>query len=72
MLKPKEKQNLIFFIKAINVVKPDKWGTCEIIAFLQQLLTYEGYYNEKLEWTSLENIQVCVLKIILSKEKKKI
>nr|CRZ22352.1 BMA-CHE-3 [Brugia malayi] len=57
VLKPKEKQNLVFYIKSINVVKPDKWGTCEIIAFLQQLLTYKGYYNEKLEWISLENIQ---------------
>ncbi|EJD73854.1 cytoplasmic dynein 2 heavy chain 1, variant [Loa loa] len=67
VLKPKEKQNLVFYIKAINVVKPDKWGTCEIIAFLQQLLTYEGYYNEKLEWISLENIQL-VLSITLAND----
>ncbi|VDK75265.1 unnamed protein product, partial [Onchocerca ochengi] len=67
VLKPKEKQNLIFYIKGINIVKPDKWGTCEIIAFLQQLLTYEGYYNEKLEWISLENIQL-VLSITLAND----
>lgn len=59
LLKPKEKPNLVFYIKALNVVKPDKWGTCELIAFLEQLLTYEGYYDENLEWISLENIQVC-------------
>ncbi|VDO31356.1 unnamed protein product [Onchocerca flexuosa] len=67
VLKPKEKQILIFYIKGINIVKPDKWGTCEIIAFLQQLLTYEGYYNEKLEWISLENIQL-VLSITLAND----
>uniref|UniRef100_A0A158Q7Q4 Cytoplasmic dynein 2 heavy chain 1 n=1 Tax=Elaeophora elaphi TaxID=1147741 RepID=A0A158Q7Q4_9BILA len=67
VLKPKEKQNLVLYLKAINVVKPDKWGTCEIIAFLQQLLTYKGYYNEKLEWISLENIQL-VLSITLAND----
>uniref|UniRef100_A0A915PL62 Cytoplasmic dynein 2 heavy chain 1 n=1 Tax=Setaria digitata TaxID=48799 RepID=A0A915PL62_9BILA len=67
ILKPKEKQNLIFYIKSLNIVKPDKWGSCEIIAFLQQLLTYNGYYNEKLEWISLENIQL-VLSITLSND----
>ncbi|KAM3726645.1 Cytoplasmic dynein 2 heavy chain [Dirofilaria immitis] len=67
VLKPKEKQNLILYIKGINIVKPDKWGFCEIIAFLQQLLTYGGYYNEKLEWISLENIQL-VLSITLAND----
>uniref|UniRef100_A0A9J2Q4R6 Cytoplasmic dynein 2 heavy chain 1 n=1 Tax=Ascaris lumbricoides TaxID=6252 RepID=A0A9J2Q4R6_ASCLU len=58
VLKPKEKANLIVYLKALNLVKPDKWGTCELVAFLQQMLTYRGYYDEKLEWIGLENIQV--------------
>ncbi|VDN08033.1 unnamed protein product [Thelazia callipaeda] len=58
ILKPKDKPNLVIYIKALNVVKPDKWGSYEIIAFLQQLLTYGGYYKQNLEWISLENIQV--------------
>ncbi|VDM42915.1 unnamed protein product [Toxocara canis] len=58
VLKPKEKPNLIVYLKALNLAKPDKWGTCELVAFLQQMLTYRGYYDEKLEWIGLENIQL--------------
>ncbi|VDN17045.1 unnamed protein product [Gongylonema pulchrum] len=58
LLKPKEKSKLVLYVKSLNVVKPDKWGTCELIAFLQQLLTYEGFYDQNLEWISLENVQV--------------
>lgn len=64
VLKPKEKSNLVLLVKGLNIIKPDKWGTCELIAFLEQLLTYQGYYNEYLEWISLENIQL-ILSITL-------
>lgn len=58
ILKPKEKTNLLLYLKGLNLVKPDKWNTCELIAFLHQMLTYRGYYDEYIEWISLENIQV--------------
>lgn len=29
-----------------------------MLAFLHQLLTYQGYYDEHLDWIGLENIQV--------------
>jgi dynein heavy chain 2, cytosolic len=36
--KPKECENLILFLKDINLPKPDKWGTSQLITFLQQVL----------------------------------
>ncbi len=35
--KPKECENLILFLKDINLPKPDKWGTSQLITFLQQV-----------------------------------
>uniref|UniRef100_A0A158R4I4 Cytoplasmic dynein 2 heavy chain 1 n=1 Tax=Syphacia muris TaxID=451379 RepID=A0A158R4I4_9BILA len=57
-LKPKYKSNLILYVKAINVVQPDKWGTFEVVSLLQQLLTYHGFYDENLEWIHVEGLQV--------------
>lgn len=56
--KPKECENLILFLKDINLPKPDKWGTSQLITFLQQLITYNGFYDEALEFVRLENIQL--------------
>ncbi|XP_029699181.1 cytoplasmic dynein 2 heavy chain 1 isoform X3 [Takifugu rubripes] len=58
VFRPKDCENLVLYLKDISLPKPDKWGTCNLIAFLQQVLTYNGFYNESLEWVSLENIQV--------------
>ncbi|KAM3875467.1 cytoplasmic dynein 2 heavy chain 1 [Diretmus argenteus] len=56
--RPKDCENLVLYLKDINLPKPDKWGTSNLIAFLQQVLTYQGFYDENLEWVGLENIQV--------------
>uniref|UniRef100_A0A665UBA6 Dynein cytoplasmic 2 heavy chain 1 n=1 Tax=Echeneis naucrates TaxID=173247 RepID=A0A665UBA6_ECHNA len=56
--RPKDCESLILYLKDINLPKPDKWGTSNITAFLQQVLTYKGFYDENLEWVGLENIQV--------------
>uniref|UniRef100_A0A3Q3KJ04 Cytoplasmic dynein 2 heavy chain 1 n=1 Tax=Monopterus albus TaxID=43700 RepID=A0A3Q3KJ04_MONAL len=58
VFRPKDCENLVLYLKDINLPKPDKWGTSNLIAFLQQVLTYNGFYDENLEWVSLENIQV--------------
>ena len=57
-LRPKEGDNLILFLKDINLVQPDKWGTSALVTFLQQLLTYRGFYDNNLEWVCLEGVQV--------------
>lgn len=58
VLRPKETESLIVYIKDINLPKPDKWGTSFIVQFLQQLITYRGFYDSNLEWVSIENIQI--------------
>ncbi|XP_028817493.1 cytoplasmic dynein 2 heavy chain 1 isoform X3 [Denticeps clupeoides] len=56
--RPKDCERLILYLKDINLPKPDKWGTSNLIAFLQQVLTYHGFYDANLEWVGLENIQI--------------
>ncbi|XP_064610087.1 cytoplasmic dynein 2 heavy chain 1-like isoform X3 [Liolophura sinensis] len=56
--RPKDCERLILYLKDINLPKPDKWGTCQLIAFLQQVLTYNGFYDSNLEWVGLEGVQV--------------
>uniref|UniRef100_A0AAR2JK60 Cytoplasmic dynein 2 heavy chain 1 n=1 Tax=Pygocentrus nattereri TaxID=42514 RepID=A0AAR2JK60_PYGNA len=56
--RPKDSETLILYLKDINLPKPDKWGTSNLITFLQQVLTYHGFYDENLEWVGLENIQI--------------
>lgn len=40
-LKPKERENLILYLKSVNLTRPDKYGTSMLIAFLEQVLTYQ-------------------------------
>ena len=40
--RPKDSERLILYLKDINLPKPDKWGTCQLIAFLQQVGSVEG------------------------------
>ncbi len=58
VLRPKECDRLILYLKDINLAKPDKYGTCMLVAFLQQIITYRGFYDNNLEWVGLEAIQI--------------
>ena len=58
VLKPKDKDNLILYMKSPNLSKQDKYGTSMLVAFLTQILAYGGYYDKNLDWIGLENIQV--------------
>lgn len=59
MLRPKDVTRLVIFFKDINLPKPDKYATTEVIALLQQILTYNGFYDGNLEYLSLDkNIQI--------------
>ena len=35
--RPKDCERLILYLKDINLPKPDKWGTSQLIAFIQQV-----------------------------------
>ncbi|EDO38992.1 predicted protein [Nematostella vectensis] len=56
--RPKDCERLVLYLKDLNLPKPDKWGTSQLIAFLQQVLTYKGFYDDNLEWVGLEGVQV--------------
>lgn len=36
--RPRDCERLILYLKDLNLPKPDKWGTSQLIAFLQQVL----------------------------------
>ena len=55
---PKECDRLILYFKDLNLAKPDMYGTSMIIAFLQQVLTYQGFYDQQNEWVGLRDIQI--------------
>ena len=38
--RPRDCERLILYLKDLNLPKPDKWGTSQIIAFLQQVSLY--------------------------------
>ena len=56
--RPKDALKLIIVLKDINLPKPDKYDTIQLIAFLQQILSYNGFYDEDLEFVYLERIQI--------------
>ena len=58
VLRPKDSDRLILYLKDLNLPKPDKYDTIQLIAFLQQLITYNGFYDDRLEWVGLEKIQI--------------
>ena len=58
VLRPRDSERLVLYLKDINLPKPDKYDTIQLIAFLQQLLTYQGFYDESQEFIGLLNIQI--------------
>ncbi|GFR12638.1 cytoplasmic dynein 2 heavy chain 1 [Trichonephila clavata] len=58
VLRPKESDHLILYLRDLSLPKPDKWGTSQLLAWLQQILTYNGFYDENAEWISLDGIQI--------------
>jgi hypothetical protein len=56
--RPKEGERLILWLRDLNLPKPDAYDTIQLIAFLQQLITYQGFYNDDLEWIGIERVQI--------------
>ena len=38
----------------MNLPKPDKYNTVEVVSLLQQIMTYNGFYDKNLEYVSLD------------------
>lgn len=47
---------MILYLKDINLPKPDKYDTIQLIAFLQQIVCYKGFYDDNLEFVYLERV----------------
>lgn len=57
-LRPKDGDRLVLFLKDLNLPKPDDYDTIQMIAFLQQLITYQGFHDENRDWISIEGVQI--------------
>lgn len=53
-IKPKDCTRLVIFIKDVNLPRPDKYHTTEVVSLLQQILTHQGFYDENLEFISMD------------------
>lgn len=58
VFRPKDCQRLILYLKDINLSRPDKYDTIQLIAFLQQIVCYKGFYDDNLEFVFLERVQI--------------
>ncbi|KPI89860.1 putative dynein heavy chain [Leptomonas seymouri] len=56
--RPREGERLVIILKNVNLPKADKYGTVELHSFLQQLIPYQGFYNQDLEWIGTERVQI--------------
>ncbi|MEW5298927.1 MAG: hypothetical protein WDW36_001997 [Sanguina aurantia] len=57
-LRPPDNGRIILYLRDINLPRPDKYNTSQLVAFLQQLLTHQGYYDDNLEFIKVERIQI--------------
>ena len=56
--RPKDASRVVLYLKDINLPKPDKYDTAELVAFLQQLVTYQGFYDKNLDFVGLKDVHV--------------
>ncbi|CAM9392956.1 unnamed protein product, partial [Phaeothamnion confervicola] len=56
--RPKDCDRLVLYLKDLNLPKPDKYDSCMLVAFLQQLLMHGGFYDASLEFLRLERVQI--------------
>ena len=58
--KPKEGSRFILYIQNLNIIDPDIYETIGLVEFLLQILTYKGFYDENLEFVTIEKLQVII------------
>ncbi|KAL3676900.1 hypothetical protein R1sor_026848 [Riccia sorocarpa] len=55
---PKDGKNLILFFRGINLLQLDRFKSNQLFSFLQQLISYHGFYDKQMDFVRLEMIQV--------------
>lgn len=63
--RPKDCERLIVYLKDLNLPKPDKWGTCQLITFLQQVL---WFYILAVVWLISEYIYNFIMVLLILSE----
>ena len=56
--RPRDCERLVLYLKNLNLPKPDMYDTCMLIEFLQQIVTFGGFYDTTLEFLRISNIQI--------------
>ncbi len=58
VLKPKDGGRVVLFLKDLNLPKPDMYRTTQLVAFLEQLISHEGFHDDALDWVGVEGLQI--------------
>lgn len=54
-----QQSRILLFLKNIDLLFVDKWGTSDVIELLLQLIQRNGFYSDSLEWINVSGLQVC-------------
>ncbi|QDZ22651.1 heavy chain of dynein [Chloropicon primus] len=57
-LRPRSTPKLVLLIRGLHVPAADKYGTVQLVQLIQQLITYNGLYDEKNEYVALKDIHI--------------
>ena len=60
VIRPKGFDQAIILVRGVNIPQKDKWGTNMLYAFLTQLISRGGFYNEEREFVSIEKFKFIV------------
>ena len=58
VLQPQGCKRLILVLHNLDVVRPDKYATTQVHAFVHQVVEHGGFYDSQLAFTALHNIQI--------------
>lgn len=58
VLQPQGCKRLILVLHNLDLVRPDKYATTQVHAFVQQAIEHGGFYDSQLAFTALHNIQI--------------
>jgi energy-coupling factor transporter ATP-binding protein EcfA2 len=61
VLKPREGERMILLLKDVNLPVPDMYSTIQLVSFLQQVVTYRGYYDESLEFIGIDPARITIV-----------
>lgn len=64
--KPHLNKTVLFF-KNIDLCNFDKYGTCEIMELIVQLIRRSGFYTESLEWINVTDLIICCSMVNIQK-----